>query len=233
MRIVAQATGASAACACICCRADLNTPSYIRRAVPVHPGPRGGGSGRERRRRRHVRGPGRPRHPLLPGLLRRLQVLQAPQVQPLRFCEVLHGQGGHEERRKEPFHCGRQGDGARWMHIPMHRPIRPPQPLFNTVVSLGSINRAICLLPCSLQPVYHFMGTSTFSEYTVVHEESVAKIDKSAPLDKVDPPVPTPMMPIMAACFACAPCLLCPSLRPGESRNKRQTQNVQEIVGSV
>jgi Zn-dependent alcohol dehydrogenase len=29
------------------------------------------------------------------------------------------------------------------------------------------------------------MGTSTFSEFTVVHEQSVAKIDKSAPLDKV------------------------------------------------
>ncbi len=29
------------------------------------------------------------------------------------------------------------------------------------------------------------MGTSTFSEYTVVHEQSVAKIDASAPLDKV------------------------------------------------
>ena len=29
------------------------------------------------------------------------------------------------------------------------------------------------------------MGTSTFSEYTVVHEESVAKIDEAAPLDVV------------------------------------------------
>ena len=29
------------------------------------------------------------------------------------------------------------------------------------------------------------MGTSTFSEYTVVHEQSVAKVDKAAPLDKV------------------------------------------------
>ncbi len=29
------------------------------------------------------------------------------------------------------------------------------------------------------------MGTSTFAEYTVVHEESVAKVDKSAPLDKI------------------------------------------------
>eukprot|EP00510_Aplanochytrium_minuta_P000520 CAMPEP_0184012538 /NCGR_PEP_ID=MMETSP0954-20121128/4477_1 /TAXON_ID=627963 /ORGANISM="Aplanochytrium sp, Strain PBS07" /LENGTH=356 /DNA_ID=CAMNT_0026292555 /DNA_START=147 /DNA_END=1217 /DNA_ORIENTATION=+ len=35
------------------------------------------------------------------------------------------------------------------------------------------------------EPVYHFMGTSTFSEYTVVHEEAVAKVDKSAPLDKI------------------------------------------------
>ncbi len=29
------------------------------------------------------------------------------------------------------------------------------------------------------------MGTSTFSEYTVVHEQSVAKVDMNAPLDKV------------------------------------------------
>lgn len=35
------------------------------------------------------------------------------------------------------------------------------------------------------EPLYHFMGTSTFSEYTVLHEESVAKVDKAAPLDKV------------------------------------------------
>ena len=33
--------------------------------------------------------------------------------------------------------------------------------------------------------IYHFMGTSTFSEYTVVHEQSVAKVDPKAPLDKV------------------------------------------------
>ncbi len=35
------------------------------------------------------------------------------------------------------------------------------------------------------QPIYHYMGTSTFSEYTVVPEISLAKIDKDAPLDKV------------------------------------------------
>lgn len=38
---------------------------------------------------------------------------------------------------------------------------------------------------CKGQPVYHYMGTSTFSEYTVVPEISVAKIDPQAPLDRV------------------------------------------------
>ncbi|XP_061365133.1 alcohol dehydrogenase 1-like [Gastrolobium bilobum] len=35
------------------------------------------------------------------------------------------------------------------------------------------------------QPIYHFGGTSTFSEYTVVHAKCVAKINPAAPLDKV------------------------------------------------
>ena len=33
--------------------------------------------------------------------------------------------------------------------------------------------------------IYHFMGTSTFAEYTVLPEISVAKVSKAAPLDKV------------------------------------------------
>ena len=33
--------------------------------------------------------------------------------------------------------------------------------------------------------IFHYMGTSTFSEYTVVAEVSVAKVAKDAPLDKV------------------------------------------------
>ena len=35
------------------------------------------------------------------------------------------------------------------------------------------------------KPLLHFMGTSTFSEYTVLPEIAVAKINKAAPLDKV------------------------------------------------
>ncbi|KAJ4977923.1 hypothetical protein NE237_008703 [Protea cynaroides] len=35
------------------------------------------------------------------------------------------------------------------------------------------------------KPIYHFVGTSTFSEYTVCHVGSVAKINPLAPLEKV------------------------------------------------
>ncbi len=35
------------------------------------------------------------------------------------------------------------------------------------------------------EPNYHYMGTSTFSEYTVVPEISLVKVDPEAPLDKV------------------------------------------------
>jgi S-(hydroxymethyl)glutathione dehydrogenase / alcohol dehydrogenase len=35
------------------------------------------------------------------------------------------------------------------------------------------------------QPIFHYMGTSTFSEYTVLPEISLAKISKEAPLEKV------------------------------------------------
>lgn len=35
------------------------------------------------------------------------------------------------------------------------------------------------------QPIYHYMGCSTFSEYTVLPEISLAKINKAAPLEEV------------------------------------------------
>ncbi|XP_032878622.1 alcohol dehydrogenase class-3 isoform X1 [Amblyraja radiata] len=38
---------------------------------------------------------------------------------------------------------------------------------------------------CKGQQLHHYMGTSTFSEYTVVADISLAKIDPAAPLDKV------------------------------------------------
>jgi S-(hydroxymethyl)glutathione dehydrogenase/alcohol dehydrogenase len=38
---------------------------------------------------------------------------------------------------------------------------------------------------CGGKQVFHYMGTSTFSEYSVVAEVSLAKISKAAPLEKV------------------------------------------------
>ena len=35
------------------------------------------------------------------------------------------------------------------------------------------------------RPIFHYMGTSTFAEYTVLPEISVAKVNKLAPLDKI------------------------------------------------
>lgn len=35
------------------------------------------------------------------------------------------------------------------------------------------------------QPIYHYMGTSTFSEYTVVAEVSLAKVNPAAPMEKI------------------------------------------------
>ncbi|KAM8969370.1 all-trans-retinol dehydrogenase [NAD(+)] ADH7-like [Sarcophilus harrisii] len=38
---------------------------------------------------------------------------------------------------------------------------------------------------CKGKPIHHFLSTSTFTEYTVVEESSVAKIDAAAPPEKV------------------------------------------------
>ena len=38
---------------------------------------------------------------------------------------------------------------------------------------------------CNSKEVFHYMGTSTFSEYSIAAEVSLAKISKEAPLDKV------------------------------------------------
>jgi S-(hydroxymethyl)glutathione dehydrogenase/alcohol dehydrogenase len=38
---------------------------------------------------------------------------------------------------------------------------------------------------CKGKPIYHYMGTSTFSEYTVLPEISIAKVNPEAPLKKV------------------------------------------------
>jgi S-(hydroxymethyl)glutathione dehydrogenase/alcohol dehydrogenase len=49
----------------------------------------------------------------------------------------------------------------------------------------GYMPDGTCRFSQNGKPIYHYMGCSTFSEYTVVPEIALAKINKAAPLDKV------------------------------------------------
>ncbi|XP_055290873.1 alcohol dehydrogenase S chain-like [Moschus berezovskii] len=51
--------------------------------------------------------------------------------------------------------------------------------------SQGTLNDGTCRFTCRGKPIHHFLGTSTFTQYTVVNEMSVAKIHEDAPLEKV------------------------------------------------
>lgn len=49
----------------------------------------------------------------------------------------------------------------------------------------GEMNGSQTRFTCKGKPIFHFMGTSTFSQYTVVPEISVAKINPEADTEKV------------------------------------------------
>ncbi|XP_006893166.1 PREDICTED: alcohol dehydrogenase 6 [Elephantulus edwardii] len=49
----------------------------------------------------------------------------------------------------------------------------------------GRMSDGTVRFTCRGIPIYHFGNTSTFSEYTVINENSLAKIDAGAPLEKV------------------------------------------------
>ncbi|XP_032117445.1 alcohol dehydrogenase 1C-like isoform X3 [Sapajus apella] len=49
----------------------------------------------------------------------------------------------------------------------------------------GTLQDGTSRFTCRGKPVHHFIGVSTFSQYTVVDEIAVAKIDAASPLEKV------------------------------------------------
>uniref|UniRef100_A0A8C3YFX5 alcohol dehydrogenase n=1 Tax=Catagonus wagneri TaxID=51154 RepID=A0A8C3YFX5_9CETA len=49
----------------------------------------------------------------------------------------------------------------------------------------GTLSDGTSRFTCKGKPILHFLGTSTFTQYTVVDEMSVAKIDAASPLEKV------------------------------------------------
>lgn len=56
---------------------------------------------------------------------------------------------------------------------------------FRTTQERGLMPDGTTRFMCQGHRLYHFMGISTFSEYTVVSENSLCKINMAAPLDKV------------------------------------------------
>ncbi|KAH0615868.1 hypothetical protein JD844_026462 [Phrynosoma platyrhinos] len=58
--------------------------------------------------------------------------------------------------------------------------------LFNSLsAGHGLMPDGTCRFTCKGKNLHHFISTSTFTEYTVVHENAVVKIDDDAPLEKV------------------------------------------------
>lgn len=64
------------------------------------------------------------------------------------------------------------------------------------------------------KPIYHYMGTSTFAEYTVVPEISLAKINPAAPLEKAQRPWRRCACWVAASPPASAPCSTPPRSKP-------------------
>ena len=60
--------------------------------------------------------------------------------------------------------------------------------------------------------IHHYMGTSTFSEYTVLPEIAVARISKEAPLEKV--------------------CLLGCGIKDASLRSPSSVENIHEAMAS-
>nr|XP_024650043.1 alcohol dehydrogenase 1A-like [Macaca nemestrina] len=49
----------------------------------------------------------------------------------------------------------------------------------------GTLQDGTSRFTCRGKPIHHFLGVSTFSQYTVVDENAVAKIDAASPMEKV------------------------------------------------
>lgn len=58
-------------------------------------------------------------------------------------------------------------------------------PSFRAVDRYNVMSAVDSRFTCKGKKLLQFVGTSTFSEYTVINQIAVAKIDPAAPLDKV------------------------------------------------
>ncbi|KNC97154.1 alcohol dehydrogenase class-3 [Spizellomyces punctatus DAOM BR117] len=103
-----------------------------------------------------------------------------------------HEGGGVVESVGEGVTSVQPGDHVVPLYIPECRECKFCKSGKTNLCSVVRVTQGQGLMPdstsrftCKGKPIFHYMGCSTFSEYTVALEISVAKVDKTAPLDKV------------------------------------------------
>lgn len=107
-------------------------------------------------------------------------------------CILGHEGGGIVESVGEGVTRVKPGDHVIPLYIPQCGDCKfcrnPKTNLCSTIRATqgqGVLPEGTARFTCKGQTLYHFMGTSTFSEYVVVAEISVAKVAENAPLEKV------------------------------------------------
>lgn len=107
-------------------------------------------------------------------------------------CILGHEGGGIVESIGEGVTSVKPGDHVVPLYIPQCRQCKFCKSKKTNLCSIIRSTQGAGVMPdgtsrfrCKGETVYHFMGTSTFSEYTTVAEISVAKVNEAAPLDKV------------------------------------------------
>jgi len=107
-------------------------------------------------------------------------------------CILGHEGGGVVESVGEGVTSCKVGDHVIPLYIPECRTCKFCKSGKTNLCSLIRVTQGKGLMPdgtsrftCKGKTIYHYMGTSTFSEYTVVADISVAVVAESAPLEKV------------------------------------------------
>lgn len=107
-------------------------------------------------------------------------------------CILGHEGGGIVESIGEGVTSVKPGDHVVPLYIPQCYECKFCKSLKTNLCSVIRGTQGKGVMPdgtsrftCKGKSIFHFMGTSTFSEYTVVAEISLAKVNENAPLDKV------------------------------------------------
>ncbi|XP_020671303.1 alcohol dehydrogenase 1A [Pogona vitticeps] len=103
-----------------------------------------------------------------------------------------HEAAGVVESVGEGVTCVKPGDKVIPLFVPQCGKCSSCRSTRGNLCSSNDLSEPRGLMPdgtsrftCKGKNLYHFISTSTFTEYTVVHENSVVKIDAAAPLEKV------------------------------------------------